>query len=472
VAEGDFYRPRYCHGSRHSSRCSSCDVVFTGLDTCGTGVSPFWNPCLEAVGIRAIGNLDRDLEYHQRRHIAVLLASLGLVIIRPTAKPDLKFIHTPLDWPLSLFFALSLFSTGIAIFQSSVDLDAAKWGLRVVFYYFTFFIVTNLVRERRQLNFLLNGIFCLATFVAAAMVVQFLVGEAVHLTPGRVESLYTRGTAFKHVTRVLPPGISVIIVSFMPILCILVLENSQRLKLLKVFQWGLLGMGLLITFLRSYWAVLILAVLCQVRLFRAANRRRFVRWGFVVVSSTAMILFILYYFSDPNSRVSRLVDASTDRILTLVTYDTFEGGDDSVTWRRIENGYAVSAIVSHPLIGLGIGARYRPWDPRLDDVRALHDGRKFLHNGHLWVMLQSGLLGYLSLMWLSLAFLMRGFRYWRSIANERMRGVVLGFTLAYLAILIAAVVNSTFTEWNWTPLIGIMMGINEVILSKIGQTVQ
>jgi hypothetical protein len=50
-----------------------------------------------------------------------------------------------------------------------------------------------------------------------------------------------------------------------------------------------------------------------------------------------------------------------------------------------------------------------------------------------------------------------------------LRGVVLGFTLVYLAILIAATVNSTFVQWRWTPVIGIIMGINEVILLKFGQ---
>jgi hypothetical protein len=69
-------------------------------------------------------------------------------------------------------------------------------------------------------------------------------------------------------------------------------------------------------------------------------------------------------------------------------------------------------------------------------------------------------------MGLSLAFLIRGFRYWRSIANDRMRGVVLGFSLVYLAVLIGAVVNSTFMQWAWTPVLGIMLGINEVILVK------
>jgi hypothetical protein len=50
-----------------------------------------------------------------------------------------------------------------------------------------------------------------------------------------------------------------------------------------------------------------------------------------------------------------------------------------------------------------------------------------------------------------------------------MRAVMLGFSLVYLAVLIAAVANSTFMQWRWTPVIGIIMGINEVILRKDGQ---
>jgi cell division protein FtsW (lipid II flippase) len=84
-------------------------------------------------------------------------------------------------------------------------------------------------------------------------------------------------------------------------------------------------------------------------------------------------------------------------------------------------------------------------------------------------MLQAGLLGYSSLMWLFLAFIFRGFRYWRSIDDNRMRGVVLGFTLLYLVVLIATLANSTFMQWRWTPVIGISMGINEVIYRKFAR---
>ena len=398
----------------------------------------------------------------------LLLSLLGLIVLRRLLEPEFRIVRTPLDWPLLIFYGVTLLSTFIAILQSSVEIRDALRATRVLSYYLTFFIVTNLVRERRQLNFLLNGIFFLATIVAAAMIGQFLLGDSVQLLPGRIESLSTQGVVFEDITRILPPGFSIVLVSFVTILCILVLEKLKPLGLLKFVQCGLLGMALLITFLRSYWAVLIIVIFSLVYLFRGVDRRRLIGWGMVVITSAVMILFVVFNY--PNSRASRLLGASMHRLSSLG--GAVQGQDGAFNFRMIENGYALPAIASHPLIGLGMGARYRPWDSRLDHTDpdgSVYDFRKHIHNGHLWILLQSGLLGYLSFMWLSLVFLMRGFRYWRSITNDRMRGVVLGFTLVYLAVLIAAATNSTFMQWRWVPVIGIIMGINEVILRKVEQ---
>jgi len=137
----------------------------------------------------------------------------------------------------------------------------------------------------------------------------------------------------------------------------------------------------------------------------------------------------------------------------------------------LENKYALSSITAHPLIGVGMGARYRPFDRRLDSIDDIYDFRIHIHNGFLWILLDMGALGFLAFMWLSIAFLIRGFRHWRSIANDRMRGIMLGFTSVYLAVMVAAVANSSFIQWRWIPVIGIIMGINEVILKGVGQEV-
>lgn len=395
----------------------------------------------------------------------LLLASLGFIAVRWLVVPGVAMVRTPLDRPLLLFCGVTLLSTIFALFRSSVDVQEALRATRVLSYYLTFFIVTNLVRERRQLNYLVNCIFVLATIVAAAMIGQYVLGDSVTLLPGRVEALNTQGTSFESVTRIAPPGFSIVLVSFVTISCTLVLERARAIGLLRFFQCALMSLALVITFLRSYWAALFFVIILLAYLVRGDDRRRLIVWGAAGVFSAVVSLLVLSY--DQDSRASKLLRGSWDRLSTLGISGTFQGQDGSVEWRKLENAYALSAIESSPVIGLGMGVIYRPWDSRLDSPDpngVFHDFRRHIHNGHLWILLQSGLVGYLSLMWLSLAFLRRGFRYWRNVNDDRMRGVLLGFTLAYLAVLIAAVANSSFMQWRWTPVIGIMMGVNEAIL--------
>lgn len=401
----------------------------------------------------------------------ILLALLGLIVVRSVGEPGFKFVHTPLDWPLLIFLGVTLLSTFIALYHSSVDsVDARRW-IRVLAYYLTFFVVTNLVRERRQLNFLVNGFFLLGTMVASVMVVQFLLGDSVQILSGRIGSLVTEGTVYEDVTRILPPGYPIVIVSFMAIICILSLEKFNIHGWLKFLQVGLFGIGVILTFLRSYWAALFLVLILLGFLLRGGDRKKLFVLGGGVITTAAIVLLLI--FSTPGSRATRLVGASIDRLSTLANSGTFTGQDSSVNWRMIENGYALTAIATHPIIGMGMGFTYRPWDSRLDQpwYRVVFDFRKFVHNGYLWILLQSGLLGFLSLMWLLIIFLLRGFRSWRSIPDSKLRGVMLSFTLFYVGVLIAEVVNSTFMQWKWIPVIGIIMGTNEVILRIVRQNI-
>jgi O-antigen ligase len=397
----------------------------------------------------------------------LLLGSLGLIVIRWLVEPKFKIVRTPLDWPLLIFYGLTLASTFIAISHSSTEIEPARRAIRVLSYYLTFFTVTHLVRERRQLNFLLNSFFLLASFVAAIMVAQYVLGSTVTLLPGRVESLNTQGVAYNEITRILPPGISIVLIAFVTTFCILVVEKFKPFSWLNFLQLGLLGLAFLFTFLRSYFGALAIAFFLLVLFLRGYNWQKVVMWSMTAIIPLSM--FLLFISSIPDSRVAKLSGASFDRFSTLFESETYQGQDSSLNWRAIENEYALRQIIAHPLLGLGLGSLYRSFDSRLDQPGE-SDFRGFIHNGYFRILLDSGLLGFLTFMGLSLAFLIRGFQNWRSVANDRMKGVVLGFTLTYLVVLIAAVVNSTFMQWSWTPVFGIIAGINEVILMKFRQT--
>ena len=259
-----------------------------------------------------------------------------------------------------------------------MNVEYARRVIRILAYYLTFFIVVNLVRERRQLNLLLNGLFLLATLVAAVMVAQYLLGRSVELLPGRIEALDTQGVAYADITRILPPGLSIVLVSFVATFFIRLLEKRKPFVWLKFLQLGLLGMAFLFTFLRSYFGALIIVFGLSAFILKGHDRQKLINWGVVIVILGVITLMLISIL--PNSRVAGLAGATSQRISTIFKIETYQGQDSSFNWRAIENGYALRQIISHPLQGLGLSSVYRPFDSRLDQGGI--DMRDFIHNGH------------------------------------------------------------------------------------------
>jgi hypothetical protein len=389
----------------------------------------------------------------------ILLAMIGLILIRLLLKSDLKIIHTPLDLPLLAFWGICMFATFLAIGQSSLTVNESLGEVRTVFGYLTFFIVTNMVREERQLRTLLRGMFFLAAVVALAMIVQFLLGNDVQILTGRVETLYTEGVRFMGETRIIPPGESLVFTVFLAITVTMVIDKLQLKKLWMILVFGLTGLGVVLTFKRNLWIAVFIAFFILAVLSSQRVRLRMVGG-----------ILLLQIFSLPESHMKKFVTGAFDRLASLTEPKTFENPDSSLRWRDFEYKYAMPKIASNSLIGLGLGSIYRPFVGGKDWVGKDgkgYDGRRFIHNGHLSIIVKSGLLGYLSFLVFSLIALVRGFKFWRRIPNSQLQAVLLGFTLAYLGILIGSIVSPMIITGWWTPVIGIILGINEVILTKV-----
>jgi len=398
----------------------------------------------------------------------LLLGLMGSIIIRVLVAPDFKIIRTPLDLPLLAFYAIIMLSTLNAILQSSVTFNNSLGEVRQISGYLTFFLVTNLVRKDHQIRTLWRGMLVLSMIVAAAMMAQYLLGLSTPILPGRVEPLDTEGLAFMDVTRINPPGESLVFTAFLALTAILVIDKLQLKKMWIIPVWCLTGLGVVLTFRRHLWiavviAFFLLAILC----WRRVSLRML--GGVLVVISIATIS-LLQVNNQPKSAMNKLVTVAFERLDSLTRPQTFENPDSSLRWRDFEYKFAIPKIASNPLIGLGLGTTYRPWVIGKDWVgrdEEGFDGRNFLHNGHLSIIVKSGLLGYLSFLVFSLIVLVRGFKLWRRIPNPKLQAILLGFTLAYLGMLIGSIVNPIIMKGNWTPVIGFIIGINEVILTKV-----
>jgi O-antigen ligase len=219
-------------------------------------------------------------------------------------------------------------------------------------------------------------------------------------------------------------------------------------------------MGVLLTFKRHFWVAAILIFLLIIYLGKKAELKRIIGWGvFSLVISAIGFFFVV---SMAGSKGSDLLGSSTARLASLLDVGTYQDPNSSLRWRDFEYKYALPQIGAHPLLGLGLGARYRPFIPHRDN--AVYDGRGFIHNGHVWIMVKTGLLGYVAMVCLIVIFVIRGLRSWRKLPTPYASALVLGFTLAYIGMLLGTIVEPMLIEWRWTALIAVTMGLNEAAI--------
>lgn len=390
----------------------------------------------------------------------LIFVLIAIILYRGFIRHVSYFIHTPLDLPLLGFYAIALLTTLIAIFNSKVTFNQSLGEIRIVNYYLMFFIVTNLVRSEKQLRRLYKGIIFLAIFVALAMIAQYSLGNAIKLLPGRVETLSTAGTTSYGITRVLPPGQSLVLFAFVCLAVQLLFDKTSSRLPAYLLQLGIIGLAVLLTFNRSFWAAIILS-LAIVGLLISLNDK--VKYAKIVFWTVITVTFIFTpLLAVRGGDVEKLMNGIVIRMSTLFNPDTTK--EDSLVYRFIENEYAYPQIASHPIIGMGLGTNYRPLDRRLD-FGVNTDGMTFyIHNGHLWVMLRTGLMGYFFFMLFLILFVIRGFQNWKRVPDTLFRGLILSFVAMVIGILTAVTVNPIVNQSNWAPIIAVMLGMSEVTL--------
>jgi O-antigen ligase len=395
----------------------------------------------------------------------LLMALLAMVLIHLITSKGEKTLHSPLTLPILLFIGIALFSTILGILQSYLTLNQVLGATRTIINYLTFFIVLYLCREKNQLKLIFNGIILAATLVSAIMIIQFIAGPSLRLLAGRIEVLNTEGIVNPSATRIIPPGYPLISVALISLTVSFLLEGYRKIPIVKLLQWFLIGIGVLITYKRHIWGIVALSILIMFFFIPWQKRMKVIFLSQILILMIVIVSF-LFIQIEPTSRPAILVDSFLVRVSSIFQSNTYED-NSSLRRRDFEYQYAIPQIVAHPLLGLGLGAMYRPYVPYRDNEN--FDGRTFTHNGHIGLMLKTGLLGYLCYIWFALVFLYRGFKNWRSISNPLLQKIVIGFTLSFLGLLLGSFIEPMVIEWDCTALIGIMMGMSEVILLYYGK---
>jgi O-antigen ligase len=381
----------------------------------------------------------------------VLMWLLAVILLRSMIEKDFTFRRTPLDVPLLFTVGATLVAVGTAVSKHGVNLSDTTYELRIILYYLVFFAVTNLIRTKDQLQRLIGGIFIVGAVMAGMLVISVTFGDSVGLTDPTLKM-------DEEVVRVFNPGWLIVYLTIVPLVVNLARGAPWAGNVISPALLLLECVSLLLTLGRNLIISSAASLLVLVGLLNSSQRSRLMAKVVVGIFVAALAVAILTA-ADSESKLLRYIPAFLDRFRHLFEVG-IEASTETLTWRTNENRYAWSHIIENPLLGIGLFSAYRP-PFFVGDTTLI----RFIHNAYLWFWLRTGLLGLAAFLWLSFRFLQRGLGQWSSVEDGFGSSLVLGFSLAYLALMISNIVAPSFVQSMSATALAVTWGISEVLLA-------
>jgi O-antigen ligase len=359
------------------------------------------------------------------------------------------FLKLLADIPLLVLGVAVITGAATATFIHNINFSDTTPEARILLYYLIFFPVTNLIRSKGQLNRLVRGLFLIGILMALVMIVQAIFGTSINL----IDKSTLMGSG--ELVRFFNPGFLLVHLTLMVLLCGLALRVDHHRRYLKLALIIVLGIALLLTLGRNLLVSTALSLGVLAFLLRKRQLPRLVVNG-IFIAAAAFGIFGAIQILGIVPNIFRYFSLYISRFTQLFTANLLSP-EDNLGWRWNEILFAWPKLMDNPILGIGLHTPYRPPFYVGDKIT------NFIHNAYLMLWLRTGLLGLIAFLWLSFRFLSRGFRYWRSISDRLAREIVLGLTLGYLSMVISNLVAPTLVSDLNTALIGVILGINEVI---------
>jgi O-antigen ligase len=241
--------------------------------------------------------------------------------------------------------------------------------------------------------------------------------------------------------------------TIMAALCLVALPQARKQTVLWWAVLILMGPSLLVSLGRNVIVSLLFVLSILILLLRASQRVRFLS-NLLALTFVAVAVLSVIQLVAPNTAVLDYPKTLFERFARLTTTDPLSP-EETLLWRVKETRYAMEQLLLDPILGIGLETEYRPPFFEGDTLQG------YIHNGYLWLWLKTGLAGLLSFLWFFTAFLTRGFRHWKTIRDDFLRPVSLGFTLVIVAMLLSNFIAPLLVSTFSLVFFGVGMGIVE-----------
>ena len=339
----------------------------------------------------------------------ILLVVIGFSWFLKTAiKKDLGlFLRTPLNRPIASYFVICLIATLFGFMMGRINgLTGFFFVLKYFEYFIVYFMVVNQLRDKRQMERFIMVMLIVSFIVCLLSISQIPAG-------GRVTAPF-EGVEGEPNTL---GGYLVLMLSIT--LGLLLTYGSKKQKWLFAALAVLIVVSLMATLSRSSWLAVGPMLLA---LIYFSKRKMVIIVPLIVISLLLPFLLpsglgvkerALFTFTQPEERgqikIGGLkIDTSTSARLT--------------SWKNV----LTRDFIKHPILGYGV------------------TGYQFLDAQYPKVLVETGLLGLVSFMWLLTAVFKNALYAYRNTSDPLFSGLSLGYLAGFIAMLVHAIGANTF----------------------------
>ena len=315
------------------------------------------------------------------------------------------FLRTPLNRPIAYYFLFCIIATLLGFIMGRVNgLTGFFFVLKYFEYFIVYFMVVNQLKDRRQIERFVMVMLVVCLVVCLVSIAQIPGGGRVSAPfEGEVGEPNTLG------------GYLVLMLSIT--LGLLLTYGAKRQKGLFAALAFLIVISLAATLSRSSWLALVPMLITLIYF----SRRKLV----IAVSLIAIIIIspfvlphavkerALFTFTQPRERGQieiggAKIDTSTSARLN--------------SWKSV----LTKDFITHPILGYGV------------------TGYHFLDAQYPRVLVETGIFGFISFMWLLAAVFKNALYTYRNTSDPLFSGLSLGYLAGFIAMLVHAIGANTF----------------------------
>lgn len=366
--------------------------------------------------------------------LAEILILLALMFwwFRMINREEIKFISTPLNFPILSFIAICVLSLiwSNSFFVSLKELPLFLAGPLL------YFIITNNINNEHQIRRILNVLLIVGSLFGIYGIFQY---NGIDFSfwmrnIGRQQVFGLFGNVNYFAEYLIIP---------LPIAVSLFFASQNKLKKILLLI-GIIAMSasLIATFTRGSYLCFGVSLIFMFFLFLISQGKNFVKKNrkiFIIILAVVVIITFLFIIPTPLNKSGTAIEKIKSRISISQITQSFSIKRRIAIWK-----FTVPMIKDHPLLGSGIGTyKYNTLKYQAEffiqgENRSLypHGFADKAHNEYLQLWAEMGIVGLGIFIWLIISYFSCGLKILKKIKDEYKQGIVIGLMGAVVAVLV------------------------------------